>query len=131
MLNILCIFPRGHLFSTTEITFSRETTKYAVISCLVSFLNHSINEILIFNLLLLFSSVIHPLQCAQLPMWCSIPLCIYHNLLILYLMNMGDISCALLQNSHSFLLEYMLEFPQGIDLDVKLLPLDDCIYSYY
>lgn len=40
-------------------------------------------------------------------------------------MNMGDISCALLQNSHSILLEYMLEFPQCIDLDVKLLTLDD------
>lgn len=41
-------FP-GCLFCTTEITFSRETTKYAVISRFLSFSSHSVNEILIFD----------------------------------------------------------------------------------
>lgn len=40
-------------------------------------------------------------------------------------MDMGGISCALLQSSHGFLLEHMDESPEGTDLVVELLTLDD------
>ena len=43
-------------------------------------------------------------------------------------MDTGDISCALLQNSHGLFLEYMYEFPQGIDLDVESLSVDDSLF---